>query len=1002
MWAPVLMGVVLFAADRLHAVLGSTPNAAGRLIPSLTLLAGQTLLPTVMLGLGALAWRVGGFVSGPRQEAWIRSLAMPSLVLAAIGAWPALWVGAGLASGAWISEQSFAPAVQIFPLFALLVAVPVAVHVAFGRPTTSARLRWSMTGALGFATLVLILANQRIAVGLYPEFHLTVHVCAAVTGLLMFRRILAALRSRPPSDRWLRRGAPVASLLALVAPLMWFNMSGPTRGALVLRSPIAADWLRQTRGRGGAHLLHDTLADLDVEEGQYDPDSASAPRGLIDGREYNVLLVVVDVMRADALPPARPEEGNAFSHVGDTPNLDAWIEGTYRFRNTYTVATKTHLAMPAMFRSVEASDNNVTMGVPLGLRMEALGRTPVAVAIDYFFAPKSASVAALVEGFGEMVFYEKKHNEEAIPATIEMLRSVKDERFFLWLHMYNVHEPGFDGTLLGSGDCSRINCYRRSLRYLDQEFAKLLGAMDELGLRDNTIVVLVADHGEGLGDHGLTLHGPNVFEEDVRVPLMFAIPGHQGRLIEDPVGTIDVAPTLVDLLGGPKEPQDRGRSLVPMMAGSTDVPPRPYYFQNENGKVMGVVSGRDKVIYDSSLDVVHRFDLAADPDEFDDIFDATKELDRELLRVLIGFNPAMVSEELEDSATLELLSKRFDEIDPDHPGAALPLLVRLIDHKPDAGLVKQAVELFKASNNRAVRLLILRYLYDAAPKRFVGPISEWLLGVADTPQELEIVEDLAAQGQPGISGRPLVARLEHYASQGPPATWAPYLRLMRPWFRTAKTFKAALTTMLERSQNEAGVPHSIIELVLDFTATLESDALNAAALATVVRPLLAHSEPRVRAMAIRAMGGLSSRVDAPLIRKTLADFAEDPRVRRESASALAEIEGADAVEDLIAAANNASMEVIVVRQLTAIGSDKGLPFLRKIAASHYNAYLRREATRSIARIEMKTGNKGKGKPKAKGTPRPKPTTKPTPRAKPTPEPTKPRVPDDTGSEAEGP
>ena len=78
------------------------------------------------------------------------------------------------------------------------------------------------------------------------------------------------------------------------------------------------------------------------------------------------------------------------------------------------------------------------------------------------------------------------------------------------------------------------------------------------------------------------------------------------------------------------------------------------------------------------------------------------------------------------------------------------------------------------------------------------------------------------------------------------------------------------------------------------------------------------------------------------------------------------------------------------------------PLLREIAKSHYNAYLRREATRSIAKIEKKTGNKGKGKSKAKGTPRPKPTTKPTPRAKPTPKPTKPRVPDDAGSEAEGP
>lgn len=983
MIAAGLSGLCLFAIDRGRALFTPTGRAASRLVPAITLLAGHMLLPIVLTLLGGLAWALARRVPETRPKRTRAQLAIASAVLVLAFVWPAWWVGTQLTQGEWISKQSFAPAVTLVPIVALLVAAPVVSALAFLPVGTTGRRRLWILAVLALATVVVQLADHRIAIGLYPEFHLTMHVSAVTACLIGFRRLLDLV---PGERRWHRAAAVTALAATVASPLVWFNMSGATRGALVLGSPIARDWLRQTRRTKDAHLLRDTLASIDVHAGTYDPGSASLPRGLIDGREYNVVLVVVDALRADALPPARPAEGVPFSQIGDTPNLDAWIDGAFRFQNAYSVATKTHLAMPGLFRSVEVSDNNVTMGVPLALRMEELGRTPVAVAVDYFFTPKTDSIGALVEGFGDMVFYEKKHTDDAVPSTIEMLRSIKDQRFFLWLHMYNVHDPGFDGALLSSADCGRVDCYRRSMKWLDQEFAKLTAAMQEMGLDENTIVVLVADHGEGLGDHGLMLHGPNVFEEDVRVPLAFSIPGHPGHLIEEPVGTIDVAPTLVDLLGGPAEPQDRGRSLVPMMAGVDDIPPRPYYFQNHNGKVMGVVSGRDKVIFDSTLDVVYRFDLATDPDEFNDIFDPEGERDRELLRQLIGFNPAMVRDELEDPGTQELIAERLGEIDPAHPGEAVPLLIRLIDREPAPALVTASVDLFQRTEHRGLRLLILRYLYDAAPRRFGALIAKWLNQVADRPEELEIVEDLAAQGQASITTRELVGRVNHYAKSGRPEQWTAYLRLIRPWARTSTTYGPSLTTMLERIQAEPNIPLTVVELVLDSVATLQSNAASATSLAAAVRPLLTHAEPRVRAMAARAIGGLDSQPDTEQIRKMLAAVGEDPRVRREAAAALAKLRGPDAIDDLIAAATDASMEVIVVRQLTAIGSERGLPYLRGIAENHYNSYLRREASRSITKIEGGPPKKRKGKSaKAKGKkPRPARTTKGSPRARPDP------------------
>jgi hypothetical protein len=959
--APVLAASLLFGFDRLRTVIAMGGGTGLRPLPTVTLLAGYIALAVVVVTIGALGWAARRAVAEPRRDARLGRVIVPVAVFAAVIAWPTIWVGGQLTEGEWISEQWFAPLVALAPLAVGLATLPFIASLALSEPTGTPRRRRAITGLLAAAAIVFLLLDHRVAVGLYPAFHLMLHVLSVVGAVLAFRRALPELAAIPKAEPWLRRLTPITTAMCIAAPLVWFGMSGPTRGALALGSPVARDWLQQTRRRADARMLRNTLAALDVTAGRYAPSGAELPRGLIDGREYNVLLIVVDALRADALPPARPEDGLPFSGAEDTPNIDAWLEGTYRFKHTYTVATKTYLAMPGLFRSVEVSDNNVTMGVPLAVRMQELGRTPVAVAIDYFFSPKYDSVAALVEGFGDMVFYEKAHNEEAVPATIEMLRGVKDERFFLWLHMYNVHDPGFDGTLLSGADCSRVECYRRSMKYLDDEIGKLFTALDELGLRDNTIVVLVADHGEGLGDHGLTLHGPNVFEEDVRVPLAFAIPNQPGGIIEEPVGTIDVAPTLVDLLGGPAEPQDRGRSLVPLMAGRDDVPSRPYFFQNMNGRVMGIVSGRDKVIYDSNVDAVYRFDLDEDPDEFDDIFDPAGAREGELLRALIEFNPKMVDHEFDDPETIALLGSRLAELDPDNPGDAAPLLIRLIDHKPDPDLVTQAVELFAASHDRGLRLLILRYLYDAAPRRFGAEIAKWIKRVANTPEELAIVDDLAAQGQAAISDRTFVARLNHYAKAGTPSQWTPYLRLMRPWQRTAKTQRDALTAMLRRARTEPGCPTSIIELVLENTSSLDIDAKNAEVLAIEVRPLLEHEEAGVRAMAIRALGGLARRSDLGTFRRELANLAEDPRVRREAASALAKVERAKAIPELIAAATDASMQVIVVRQLAKIGSSDGLPFLREIAETHYNSYLRREAHRAIERIEAGPPKKAKSR-----------------------------------------
>ena len=87
-------------------------------------------------------------------------------------------------------------------------------------------------------------------------------------------------------------------------------------------------------------------------------------------------------------------------------------------------------------------------------------------------------------------------------------------------------------------------------------------------LMRNTVILITSDHGEGLNpeeDHGHRYHGPNLYDEVMRVPLIFIGKGWEPQRVDTPVSLIDMTPTLVDLGGAPQDPEFRGISLVPWL-----------------------------------------------------------------------------------------------------------------------------------------------------------------------------------------------------------------------------------------------------------------------------------------------------------------------------------------------------------------------------------------------------------------------------------------------------
>ena len=205
----------------------------------------------------------------------------------------------------------------------------------------------------------------------------------------------------------------------------------------------------------------------------------------------------------------------------------------------------------------------------------------------------------------------------------------------------------------------RIAAYYGMVELLDNQVGRILDALDRSGQRESTLVIFMSDHGEMLGDHGLTLKGCRFYEGLVHVPLVISWPGHfgEGVVCNDLVELTDVAPTLADVLGEPLEPTN-GRSLVPALTGG-NASPRPYVRCEYLDALGGGASpeapasfatmyfdGRYKLIRYHSHGLGELYDLVEDPSESRDLWDDPGMREMRQALMAASFDAAVVGSDL--------------------------------------------------------------------------------------------------------------------------------------------------------------------------------------------------------------------------------------------------------------------------------------------------------------------------------------------------------------------
>jgi hypothetical protein len=207
--------------------------------------------------------------------------------------------------------------------------------------------------------------------------------------------------------------------------------------------------------------------------------------------------------------------------------------------------------------------------------------------------------------------------QAVVSALIERLERADDASLFVYAHLLEPHAPYTVTRKLGPG-----SDYERYLSMIAVSDALVGRVVDRLEqhFEKRWALLLCADHGEAFGDHETREHGKTLYEELLRVPLLAYGPALRPRVVDVPVGLIDLGPTLLDLFGVPTPPTSHGQSLVPLLAGDTVALTRPLLAEGRLRRSLTEPDGL-KVIEDLRRKTVEVYDLNLDPGETRNLWD---------------------------------------------------------------------------------------------------------------------------------------------------------------------------------------------------------------------------------------------------------------------------------------------------------------------------------------------------------------------------------------------
>ena len=230
------------------------------------------------------------------------------------------------------------------------------------------------------------------------------------------------------------------------------------------------------------------------------------------------------------------------------------------------------------------------------------------------------------------------HAGAALDAWLTAYARQASAPFFAWLHLYDPHEPYAPPPPFREEFAGAL--YDGEIAFDDALVGKVVERLGALGLLERTLIAVIGDHGESLGDHGEETHTMFVYDSAIRVPWILWRPGRvpAGLVVREPVRLTDLAPTLLDLVGAPGLATPHGRSVRPLLEGRAPGAALPIYAETlmpelylNWAPLRAVREERWKYIEAPKPEL---YDLATDPGERTNVYDARPQTVRGLQQAL--------------------------------------------------------------------------------------------------------------------------------------------------------------------------------------------------------------------------------------------------------------------------------------------------------------------------------------------------------------------------------
>ena len=359
---------------------------------------------------------------------------------------------------------------------------------------------------------------------------------------------------------------------------------------------------------------------------------------------FNLMVIVVDALRGDAFH-------SAGYHRNLTPFLDQWAkQDAISFRRAYSQGGGSFAAFPFLV----AGRSRFNLYGPDLYQENLFLKIARAEGIQTYMVMK---------GFGPRSIFPPHDSviELAIPAAASDRRTATadevfgsaqqaiiqlpaGERFLCFLHLMDVHndlwkKPG--GTDFGD---SPRDLYDNNLSYLDGAFKRFVNWLKAKDIYDKTVILFTSDHGEQFWEHGASLHGHTLYEEEIRIPMILMVHRFQKRFEDVPVIAADMAPTIAELAGyvidPPYDDPHMGISIVPLILNGD---PAPYLKRDIVGRASFkrryflFRNWQWKFIYLAELDLLQLFDVVADPLEKRNLIEEKPRLAAELEYQLLDY-----------------------------------------------------------------------------------------------------------------------------------------------------------------------------------------------------------------------------------------------------------------------------------------------------------------------------------------------------------------------------